>query len=80
MEKSLILFKINIIFLTKGVIGFSKYLEETKNKLEEEIKEIKPNKIITIGLSSGEFAALYFGNLLKVNHIIAYSVRKSKIF
>jgi len=81
MEKSLITFEVNIIFLrdrylswyTKGVYGFSKSLEDTKNKLEEEIIEIKPNKIITIGLSSGGFAALYFGNLLKVNHIIASS-------
>ena len=81
MEKSLKSFEVNIIFLrdrylswyTKGVFGFSRSLEETKNKLEEEIREIKPNKIITIGLSSGGFAALYFGNLLKVNHIIASS-------
>ena len=81
LEKTLKSFEYNIIFLrdkylcwyTNGVHGFSKSLEETKMKLNEEIQEIRPNIIITIGLSSGGFAALYFGNLLNVNHIIACS-------
>jgi hypothetical protein len=81
LEKSLENFECNSIFLRdkylswyiNGIDGFSKSLEETKNKLQEDIEQIKPNKIITIGLSSGGFAALYFGNLLKVNHIIACS-------
>jgi hypothetical protein len=81
LEKSLENYECNFIFLRdkylswyiNGIDGFSKSLEETKNKLQEEIEQIKPNKVITIGLSSGGFAALYFGNLLKVAHIIACS-------
>jgi len=83
MENTLKMYdeKCNIIFLRdryvswyiKGVNGYSKSYEETIDKLREDIVNIKPNKILTIGLSSGGFAALYFGNILKVDKIIACS-------
>lgn len=55
----------------RGIKGISTHIEDTKIYLENVIHEYK--KIIFIGTSAGGYAAILFGSLLNVTHVIAFS-------
>jgi hypothetical protein len=53
-----------------GIYGLSTNIEETVLYLQTEIKSYK--NVITLGVSSGGYAAILFGSLLNVQKVIAF--------
>jgi hypothetical protein len=43
------------------------------NRLRSEIKQLAPKRVVVIGVSSGGFASLVFGNLLEADYVHAFS-------
>jgi predicted esterase YcpF (UPF0227 family) len=56
----------------KGITGISNNIPETKIYIENKIKD-KYDKIIFIGVSAGGYAAILFGSLCNVDHVIAFN-------
>ena len=54
----------------KGLDGLSTNIEETKTYLETLFQ--KYQKVVIMGISAGGYAAILFGSLLKVAHVIAF--------
>jgi predicted esterase YcpF (UPF0227 family) len=55
----------------RGIEGISTNIEDTKVYLEKVIDGYK--KVIFMGTSAGGYAAILFGSLLNVSHVIAFS-------
>lgn len=55
-----------------GVEGLGQDVDEVVRSLRVKIDEMKPKKVITIGQSMGAYAAIMFGTLLNVDHIMAF--------
>ena len=54
----------------KGIEGISTNISETKDFLEKIIAGYK--KVIFIGVSAGGYAAILFGSLLNIQHVISF--------
>ena len=54
----------------KGIEGLSKNIDETVEYLRNEIYNYE--KVIFLGVSSGGYAAILFGSLLGIDHVIAF--------
>ena len=54
----------------KGIAGISNNIDETMAYLKAEIAKYK--NVIFIGVSSGGYAAILFGSLLKVTSVVAF--------
>jgi len=63
----------------KGIPGITNTIDETVNYIK---KEIEPYKhIVCLGVSSGGYAAILFGSLLKANSVVAFipqTIRRNK--
>ena len=57
----------------KGLKNIVDSIEGIAEYLKEQIEQIKPKKLITLGSSSGGYAALLFGYLLNADKSIAFS-------
>ena len=55
----------------KGIQGISHNIESTVKYLKEKINN-RYKKVIFMGLSGGGYAAILFGSLLNVDHVIAF--------
>jgi hypothetical protein len=61
------------VWYSNGIFGIGNSIDECIPKLKEIISNINYSKIITCGASMGAYAALIFGKLLNVDHILAFS-------
>lgn len=74
-------YTINKIFLRdfrqvwyhQGLLNISSNSEETLSYLKKKITEINAKRVIFLGNSSGGYAAILYGCLLNVNHVLAFS-------
>jgi len=63
----------------EGIVGISKNIEETASYLEKQIQGYK--NVLFLGVSSGGYAAILFGSLLKVKNVLAFipqTIRRDK--
>lgn len=60
----------NVNSYHNGIVGISKNIDETLQYLQEQIASY-PN-VIFLGVSSGGYAAILFGSLLKVKSVLAF--------
>jgi len=56
-----------------GIVGLGNNIDACVDSIKNLIKDIKYNKIITLGTSAGGYAAILFGILLKVDTILSFS-------
>lgn len=78
-------FDVNTVFLRdfgqawyhKGLQGYGDSIDELLPRLREVIDNAQPNKVVALGNSSGGYAALLFGSLLGVEHVIAFAPQTS---
>jgi hypothetical protein len=56
----------------RGVKGLGNNVDEIVVNLRKLIEKIEPSRVITIGQSMGAYAAIMFGQLLKVDRILAF--------
>jgi len=61
------------VWYSNGIYGIGNSIDECIPNLKEIISNINYSKIITCGASMGAYAALVFGKLLNVDHILAFS-------
>ena len=54
----------------KGIDGISKNIDETVEYLRNEIYNYE--KVVFLGVSSGGYAAILFGSLLGIDHVVAF--------
>lgn len=57
----------------KGLLGFTNDVYGTRDFIQSIIADVNPRYVITLGTSSGGYAAIMFGILLGVNRILAFS-------
>ncbi len=63
----------------QGIHEVTKNIDETIDYLRNEIKNYK--NVICLGVSSGGYAAILFGSLLNINHVLAFipqTLRRNK--
>jgi len=56
----------------KGIRGLTSSIDDTVAYLTAKIRKRNYKKVIFIGVSAGGYAALLFGSLCKVSHVIAF--------
>ena len=54
----------------KGISGITKSVDETCEYLKKEIADYE--NVVFIGISAGGYAAILFGSLLHINHVLAF--------
>ena len=60
----------NFAHYHKGIDGVSTNIDDTINFIRNKILGYK--KVIFVGISAGGYAAILFGSLLNVNHVVAF--------
>ena len=63
----------------EGIKGISTNIDETKKYLDNKINEGNYEKIIFMGVSAGGYAAILFGSLCNVQHVISFIPRTNLI-
>lgn len=61
------------VWYQQGLLGLTDDVYETRNLIQSMIKEINPRYIVSIGVSTGGYAAIMFGILLRINRVLAFS-------
>ena len=56
----------------RGLLNITNNIDETADYLNKKIQKGNYNKVIFMGSSAGGYAAILFGSLCKVNHVVAF--------